>query len=208
MINALFQRPLSRAASALVAPLLAATCALAPVHAAVISLAGDLSAHNAQVRVAFSTSAPGSVSLRTSSWNHGVNIDPMLTLFDASGQLVDSNDDDALSPFDPLGNYDARIDATLGAGSWLLVLTAAPNSANGSHLADGFAYDAEAPIDIATWDQPSFDPNTPDSQKGRQWALSLSGVDSAHTVPEPTTLALVVAGLLAALRLARRNRSI
>lgn len=204
MINTLFQRPLSLAAAALVA----ATCAMAPAHAAVISLAGDLATHNAQVRVAFSTSAPGTVSLRTSSWDYGVNFDPMLTLFDASGQLVDSNDDDALSAFDPQGNYDARIDATLGAGSWLLVLTAAPNTASGSSLADGFAYDAEAPIDISAWDQPSYDPNTPDSHKGSQWALSLSGVDSAHTVPEPTTLALVVAGLLAALRLARRNRSI
>lgn len=204
MTPSLLHRPLSLAGAALVA----ASLWLAPAaQAAVVSLSGQLAAHNAQVRVAFSTTGAGTVSLITSGWDHGVNFDPMLTLFDASGQRVDSNDDDALSPFDPLGNYDARIDATLGAGSWLLVLTAAPNAANGSQLGDGFAYDAETPIDIAAWDQPSYDPNTPDSHKGAQWALSLAGVDSAHTVPEPTTLALVVAGLLAALRLARRNRN-
>ena len=70
---------------------------------------------------------------------------------------------------------------------------AAGNAALGSLLSDGFSYDAETPIAIGQWNQPSYDINAND-QKGTFWRLHFSGVDQVSAVPEPASALLLALG--------------
>ena len=75
---------------------------------------------------------------------------------------------------------------------------AAGNTALGKLLSDGFAYDAEVPMAIGQWTQPSYDPKAND-QKGTFLRLQFSGVDRVSTVPEPASVLLLALGGLALL---------
>ena len=176
-------------------------------QAANFSFDGNIAYSTDVVQVAFTLNAASSqVRLWTDSWTDGLNFDPTLTLWikDGSGyNLVGDNDDD--NTIDPAqGFYDAGLSlATLTAGQYLVTLGAAPNYATGTQLSQGFALDGSTPTLISQWNQPSYDINAND-QKGTFWRLSLSGVDSAATVPEPATAALILAGLSAMLLSRRR----
>ncbi|MDO9002189.1 MAG: DVUA0089 family protein [Aquabacterium sp.] len=197
-----FIRPAAIAAAALALSSLQA-------QAANFSFDGDLAYNTDVVQVAFTLNAASSqVRLWTDSWTDGLNFDPTLTLWikDGSGyNLVGDNDDDhTIGPAQ--GFYDAGLSlATLMAGQYLVTLGAAPNYANGTQLSQGFALDGSTPTLISQWMQPSYNVNAND-QKGTFWRLNLSGVDTATTVPEPATAALILAGLSAML-LSRRRMS-
>lgn len=199
-------RTLSRLARQLPAlALVAATCAAASAAtAAPISLSGQIGTHKSQVLVDFSLSTAADVTLWTSSWQSGLNFDPMLSLFGASGVLLTTNDDDELAT--DARAFDAALRmAQLSAGSYRVVLTASPNAPLDNQLGAGFAFDGQAPIALADWNQPGYDLNAND-QKGGYWQLSLDGVSQAALVPEPETAALWLAGLLVVARLSRRSR--
>lgn len=197
-----FIRPAAIAAAALALSSLQA-------KAANFSFDGDLAYNTDVVQVAFTLNAASSqVRLWTDSWTEGLNFDPTLTLWiqDGSGYtLVGDNDDDHTID-SAQGFYDAGLSlATLMEGQYLVTLGAAPNYANGAQLSQGFALDGSTPTLISQWMQPSHDINAND-QKGTFWRLNLSGVDTATTVPEPATAALILAGLSAML-LSRRRMS-
>ena len=67
--------------------------------------------------------------------------DPVLTLFDSSGVLVDQNDD---NPNTPTGDpntgaaYDSFLQVTLDAGSYTVAVSQYDNFAIGPNLSDGF----------------------------------------------------------------------
>jgi hypothetical protein len=147
------------------------------------------------------------VNLWTDSWQSGLNFDPTLTLWAKQGAdyvKVAENDDDA-TVHAGQGFYDSGLALqNLTAGQYLVTLGAAPNYANGSLLSGGFAFDGSTPIQIAQWDQPSYDINAND-QKGTFWRLQLSGVDAASAVPEPSSLALLLAGAGVWMSLPRRR---
>lgn len=197
-----FIRPAAIAAAALALSSLQA-------QAANFSFDGDIAYNTDVVQVAFTLNAASDqVRLWTDSWTEGLNFDPTLTLWikDGSGyNLVGDNDDD--NTIDPAqGFYDAGLSlATLTAGQYLVTLGAAPNYAIGTLLSQGFALDGSTPTLISQWMQPSYNVNAND-QKGTFWRLNLSGVDTATTVPEPATSALILAGLSAVL-LSRRRMS-
>ncbi|MEY4413145.1 MAG: hypothetical protein RIQ53_438 [Pseudomonadota bacterium] len=179
--------------------------AAGPAAAASTTLSGDLGFHNSVVLISFDVADSGAVSLWTDSWQSGLNVDPLLSLFSADGTLIEWNDDDAAASAERA--YDAGLSLALAAGSYRLTLTASLNAPVGSTLDQGFAHDAETPVAVPLWNQPSYDLNLND-QKGTFWRVTLDGVQQAAVVPEPQSAVLLAAGLLAVgLRLQRQRRA-
>lgn len=192
---------------ATVAALLAATGLAA--HAGDFTLSGQLAHHNDVVRITFDVAAGGSdVSLFTDSWQNGLNFDPALAVWRQTGNdwtLIGQNDDVDL-PSGAQGWYDSGLTLTqAAAGRYMVTLVATFNAPNGTQLSQGFSYDAEAPIAIGQWTQPTADINYGD-QKGGLWQLHLNGVQSVAAVPEPSTWLLMALGAATLLPAARRRR--
>ncbi|WP_052736237.1 DVUA0089 family protein [Aquincola tertiaricarbonis] len=178
-------------------------------HAADFTLSGNITNHNDVVRITFDVAAGGSdVTLFTDSWQGGLNFDPAVVLWSKTGNdwtRVTENDD-----ADPAIGNSGYFDAGLAlpqpaAGRYMLTLVASSNDANGELLSQGFTYDAEAPIAIGQWNQPTYDPNAND-QKGSFWRVQFSGVQNVSAVPEPSTWLLMALGAAALVPAARRRR--
>ncbi|KQW42768.1 MULTISPECIES: DVUA0089 family protein [unclassified Roseateles] len=164
-------------------------------QAADLSFSGQAVNHNDKIVIDFQVAAGSTVNLWTDSWQSGLNFDPQLFLT-SGGNIVLEDDDGGSAINAGAGYYDAGLQFTAaGAGSYRLVLNAASNTSLGASLGDGFAYDADAPIALVDWNQPSYDVNAND-QKGGFWRLNLSGVEQAALVPEPGRIGLMLAGLL------------
>ena len=179
------------------------------VAAANVTTSGNLLYNTDVVRIDFTIAAPGAVTLWTDSWLAGLNFDPTLALFDAGFALVtvgdDTSDPAALLPGQ--GGYDSQIHFdSLLAGTYHLALSASGNDALGPNFSDGFSLMGTTPILISAWNQPSYDVNAND-QKGTLWRVHLDGVGTVAAVPEPSELALMLAGLGTFGVVARRRRN-
>lgn len=96
----------------------------------------------------------GDLRIWTDSYNGGIGLDPIITLWH-NGARVAFNDDD--QTVDPL--YQSKRDAglvlfALPHGTYVVTITAYPNFARSASLGDGFAFDSQSPIVIDTWCQP------------------------------------------------------
>jgi hypothetical protein len=205
--------PMNRIAAAV--SITAALVAFAPVaHAADFDFSGEIVMNNDLVNIDF-TSSGGAVRLYTDSFGSGLNFDPQLTLWRQVGTdyvLVDHNDDD--NSFSATQGYqDAGLGANLVAGSYKLTLSASSYQAVGTQLSQGFGFDpfflpALTPTPIASWNQPSYDPDL-NNQKGGAWSVHLTGDSvlgaAVSPVPEPRTLWLMLAGAAALLAFRGRN---
>ena len=206
---------------ALAAALLWAAC---PAGAATIdnSFTGTF-ARDDEVRLfAFATSSPGPVTLVSYGYAGGVNaagqpiprggFDPVLALFDGAGLLIAQADDGgAAVPADALtgATFDFHLTELLAPGSYTITLAQFDSAATGPTLADGFARAGQADFTTGfgcTDAQPLFNDLTGLAGCGRTgaWAFDVRGVAQAEAVTEPSTLALLGAGLLA-LSLRRRR---
>jgi hypothetical protein len=176
-------------------------------HAADATFAGQLVYDTDVVRIDFTLASAANVTFWTDSWQAGLNFDPTLSMFDATGHLIATGDDtpDFAALHAGQGGYDSDIEASLAAGHYILTLSASGNDPLGLTLADGFSLAGTAPILLSEWNQPSYDINKND-QKGGFWELRLSGVDTASVVPEPAPALVLLGGLaLLAARLKRRG---
>lgn len=198
--------------------LLALATAAFTAYADDSSFGGNITLNTDLVAIEFGVvSTAGPVKLWTDSWQGGLNFDPNAALWKKTGAdytLVAANDDN-----DSIGTGQGFFDtgfsfASLAAGAYRLTLGASPNVPLGTLLSQGFgfdpAYGAIAAAPIASWNQPSYDPNKND-QKGTQWHVNLSGVQGASlvsAVPELSSAWLMVLGLgvfaVARLRVAKR----
>lgn len=161
----------------------------------------------------FMVGAPSMVTLRTYSYAGGTNaagmsiaaggFDPVLTLFDSLGTLIDQNNDGS---FPDVGidlvtgqTLDAFLQVTLSAGSYTVSVTQSDNLATGL-LTDVFSQQGQGNFTDA-----AFGPNLglggffdfTGEQRTNAWAFDVLNVN--QIVPEPSSLALFGVGLLALL---------
>jgi hypothetical protein len=168
------------------------------VNAADFSFTGNFE-HDSEVQeFNFTVTTPMSdVTLRTWSYAGGTNavgaevarggFDPIVALFDGSGNLIGQNDDSGLVPDSVSGNaYDSLLMHSLSTGNYTATVTQFGSFANGSLLADGF--------------QGSFQTNF--GSRDSHWALDILNVSSASVgssyispIPAPESYALLLAGL-------------
>lgn len=167
----------------------------ASAQAANISFTGHLAGDNEVQLFSFTLAADSGVTLRTWSYAGGMNaagnligaggFDPIVSLFYGLGGtalLIGANDDGSGVAVDPGTGLalDSLLEiSALPAGTYTVGLTQVANFANGPTLGDGFLGSGN----------PAFDGRT------GSWALDILGVDTAASIPEPTTLALTVLGL-------------
>lgn len=206
--------------TALMALSLAIGLSFSPITpASPVSYQGNFANDNDLVALSFSitSSAGGSISARTFSYNGGVNaagatvasggFAPVLTLFGSDGyEVFSASTNVPCSGLSFCWDADLEFSTTL-AGSYTLVLSQDGNFSNGS-LMDGYAHDADpnyTALNLGSLGDPNATFIQIDgTQRTAHWAFDLNVVNTpvGGTVPEPASTALVGAalGVLAVLR--------
>ena len=187
----------------------------ATAAAATFSFSGTFARDNEVQLFSFNIAAASAVILQTYGYGGGTNgngqlissggFESVLGIYDASG--IAASGPIQPGPFtgcttDNLFCLDAFGQVSLGPGSYIVSLTQSPNDPLGN-LSDGFFYVDAVP-----------DPNFNNGfvgvfgrQRNGNWALDISGVDSAAQtgVPEPASALLAAAGLAAAAMASRKR---
>jgi hypothetical protein len=185
--------------------------ALAPAWAETVSFTGSFHTDDELTLFYLTTLNPSTISANTWSYGGGVNtagdmiatggFDPVLSIFDAGGmQLLDGFNSDGVCPplHSDLGNcFDSALSLPLPAGSYILALSQYDNLPNGPTLADGFSESGNGNFTGTLTGNPGGGPFLDQfgNQRTGQWAVDISGVDTAAAVPEPSTMILVATGL-------------
>ncbi|TWT52186.1 hypothetical protein KOR42_30540 [Thalassoglobus neptunius] len=203
---------------------------LSHAEAGFFSFRGEFEADDTVQLFNFTLNSTSNVTLQSFGYGGGVQadgnvvsaggFDPILYLFDSSGNVIDFNDDGGFPAvnFDPTtgSSYDVYMEILgLAAGDYIVALSQYDNFLNGGlggNLSDGFAFTGD----------PEFTQKFTGNSSGKFWdvdgfarngefAFDIIGVDSAslQSVPEPSSLALVTLGLASAgvIRRKRRNQA-
>lgn len=185
-----------------------------PAFAADFSFTGNLPNDDSVLLFSFTIGAPGNVSVRTYSYAGGTNadgavipaggFDPILSVFDSTGALIDANDDDETGTVavDPVSGqeWDTYLELTaLPAGQYTVAVSQYANFATGPNLSNGFEgsgtsgfVDDDGFTRTSAW---AFDVLNADSA---ELADTITGGRSAVQVPTLSEWMLVVLALLLA----------
>ena len=177
--------------------------------AADFSFSGTFAADNSSQLFAFNLAATSNVILQTYSYAGGVNqagmvipeggFDPILTLFDSAGVLINENDDGYanVSKDSVTGqHWDSYIQTTLAAGTYTIALTQYDNFPHDLSLSDGFSRTGQSNFTNAfACSAGVFCDRTGDSRTA-DWEFDVTGTASATAIPEPEVPALMVMGLV------------
>ena len=186
---------------------------------------GTFTNDNDIVLLDFTVDTASTITIFSSSWGDGVadfgyvadsGFDPMLAIWDSSGNLVQQQDDgDNVGTTQSNGVdythglWDTYFTQSLTAGGYTASIAQYDNFANGVSLSSGFRRDGNPnfTFDEAFGTQPLFNGvwDSTDARTG-DWEFHILNVDSASQVPESATLALFGLGL-AGLGFARRKKS-
>jgi hypothetical protein len=191
----------------------------------IFSFTGNFSADDNLQVIDFHVGSLGPVSIRTWSFAGGMNgagqmipdggFAPVLSLFDSTGLLLTSDNEDSSGSCLPrvpdLASgfcWDAFLSQSLSPGSYFVVLTEDNNTPNGPGFSDGFSMQGQGNFTGPEFrGQPGSFILIDGSQRTSAWAFDISGADSAGT-PEPSSGLFAAAGLafLAALKFGRKGK--
>jgi hypothetical protein len=174
-----------------------------------ISYQGNFSSDDDVQTFNFNVFSAGLVTLQTFGYAGGVNgagttipaggFDPVLTLFDGSGNFLVMNDDGPCGTVgtDPttLNCFDAYLSLDLGAGSYTAALTEYDNLPNGPTLADSFSQVGNGDFTCPEFlGRPDAFCDASPSQRDSAWALDIT-TPGTSPVPEPTSDVLMLSGI-------------
>ena len=185
------------------------------VFATDFDFSGEFTYDNDVALLDFTVGAASTVTVFTSSWIQGhppLGFDPIVGLWDDVGNLLGVQDDGFVTGSTlsngvsySHGEWDVYFDVFLGAGDYRLSLTQFDNNPRGFTLSEGFEHDGEPDFTSAWGPYPRFNGRfDQDDLRSPDWALHVTNVAPAQTVPEPSTWLLFGVGGLAIARLRRR----
>jgi hypothetical protein len=173
-----------------------------------IDFKGSFLRDNDVLRFDFSVGLPSLVTIFSSSWVNG-GFDPILAIWDSSGNQIEEQDDGGIvgskfsnSVLYNYGEFDSFLDISLDAGDYIATLTQYDNFSVSTALADGFLRDAD-PMFTAVFgcSNGSFCAGTLEDSQGNPvepnrtsaWELHFLNVANAslNNVPEPSSILLV-----------------
>jgi hypothetical protein len=205
---------------------LAASIAISmPAQAADFDFSGTFEQDNDVLLFDFDLDADSTVTIFSSSWVNG-GFEPILTLFDSAGNLIDYQDGGLFTGSTQsngvnynYGDWDIYFTSFLPAGSYQASLTQFYNYSLGFSLADGFLYDGAGNENFTAelgCSQGSFCGSSDlDDSRTNAWELHFLDVAQASvtelptSVPEPASLlGLLTISVLGASSTLRRKTEV
>lgn len=183
-----------------------------------LSFGGNFSSDDQILTIPFVLSAPGTVTLNTTSFATG-GFEPVLSLFEGTGalSLIGQDTIGGTAPgacggrgIDGSSGYclDAFLEQSLNAGTYLLALTESDNFANGPSFFDGFSQQGQGNFTGPEYTGTSgsfllFD----GSQRSSAYLVNLTGDNLSSPTPEPFSAGLIAVGFAAAGLIYRKRKS-
>lgn len=155
-----------------------------------LNYSGNIAYHNDVIEIPFSIPVSASVRVWTDSFQSGTNFDPIVAIWNMStDKLVGQNDDNPYLAPGQTYHDSGLFFNNLGAGPYLMTITASDNFASGTSLSSGFSLNHESPIPMNNWCQ-----RANHCGMGTHWQAHVAGV-VAGVVPEPESYAMLLAGI-------------
>ncbi|MEP3248183.1 MAG: DVUA0089 family protein [Sneathiella sp.] len=175
--------------------------------AAILSMSGNFKTDDDVQLFNVTVNTPGIITFRTTS-NAVGGFDPMLALFDGTGNWIDFSDDDPLLA----GGGDSRIETNLVAGSYTVAISQFGNF-NLGVLGDGFVKTGQTNYTSIQGCSNGIFCNASGDNRLAAWAIEVVGASGLErisgdisAVPLPAALPLFGVGLLAFGIISRRRK--
>jgi hypothetical protein len=198
---------------------LLAVVAAQPALAANVSLSGNLASDDGVQILTLNLSGAGAITVTSIGYAGGTTFgggsvaaggfDTVMYLFSSTGALLYQSDDGVSVPTDPSTGeaLDAAFTtASLAAGVYTLALAQADNYLLGFNLSAGFAQAGTGNFSAAFGCSNAAFCDYAGNNRNSSWTLNFSGNTLTSVVPEPGSLALVLAAGGALVGLGRPRR--
>jgi hypothetical protein len=185
------------------ASIAASLVAIDPASAANLSFRGNFTQDDDVNLINFTVTSTSRVTIKSLSYAGGTQadgtvvsaggFDPILSLFDSTGNLLGSNDDDGSVPSDPTTgmSFDAFLKSILNPGSYTVAVTQFYNFPAGTNLSQGFRHQGD-PTFTSTYNcSAGIFCDSKGNSRTNLWAVDVLSINEPippTSVPEPSTL--------------------